>query len=202
MSNTILQIIKLWLLLLIVAIFTFGCGGKINCNCNGLQEYLQVKQSEQILGTKGFHNLDLAIYIDHHTPEFVAYIDSIIKECGSMVQDVKPSATTNCPTNSVTTPECAKTANQAKPYSCPLFTALQIAEPQQRTMQIDKVRQYLIAKYREHLRQTLQITNVKGCEDYAAKAVKNYVPLATPNRNKAEILFKYYQQCLLEQYKQ
>ncbi|KOR30438.1 hypothetical protein TI05_13995 [Achromatium sp. WMS3] len=209
-----------------IAILVSSCGGKFNCVCQDLQQHLKPLNLQPILGTKGFHNLDLAIYIDKQTRIFIATIDAIIQEC--MPDSIKivdkskhadisqpvgtpkivngSTNTISCTTNvkkpesvpcQITKPLSNKINNPA--YSCPLFQAFKIKAPQQRKRKILQARQDLIKKYRKYLHRNVQIIDVKGCEAYAAKALKYYI-LETPSRGEAKILFKYYQQCLIKQH--
>jgi len=76
------------ILLLISVVLAKECPAEYHADvCQNLEALFESQEIIYISGTKGFHNLDLAIYIDQQTPAFVAAIDSIISDISSNSND-------------------------------------------------------------------------------------------------------------------
>lgn len=255
-----------------------GIGGPGDPACLNLETTVQAQERVPILGSAGFHNLDLALAIDQRTPDFAAAIDTLIKERGrnlpktksgpskvgapifrsggestgsssqlTGLADSQPAVPVNAANQTLpatqpavppkdvrsvqTRTEASKIAAQqsshrednppvgtisksppskrksakATPNAAEvldqgcrrLLAALATTEPNRQSIKVAGARKDLLSRYRERLRRTLKITDVKGCEDVAAKASEHYVLSANAtDREGAKIFANWYRRCL------
>lgn len=151
----------------------------INHECEYIVESFDKDNfNKRILGTSGYNNLDIAVFVDNSDKEYRSKLTDYINELITGSKSFYPSQNNSCQE---------------------IYKASSITDNELRNEKLYNIKKLIINSYEDKIGQSTTIYNIKGCKDNASKLLEAY----SNKNNNSESLSKYffwsklYQKCLI-----
>jgi len=216
MSVRNLRAVKASLITLLVFASTYGCviqAADIAGDCGDLEGNSLLIQEKTILGTAGYHNLDVALFMDSYLDNYKSRLNELIRAReDELLSDNRLQngdddtqrhlfAGKRHPAPVVRIEQDrSRESGAPSPWCTELDGALMELEKSTREFKLYRLHTKLVENYRNNMLLRLFIQDIKGCEDFAEKASDYYIegPGAKSERGSINLIARSYQHCLSE----